>query len=42
VLATISSPAKTAYTKAHEAAVSDQLVKGDYSAADLLNAIAWP
>ena len=42
VLATISSPTKTAYTKAHEAAVNDQLVKATIRLADLLNAIAWP
>jgi len=41
VLATISSPTKTAYTKAHEAAVNDQLVKATIRLADLLNAIAW-
>jgi len=42
VLATISSPTKTAYAKGHEAAVNDQLVKATIRLADLLNAIAWP
>ena len=40
VLAAISSPTKTAYTKTHETAVNDQLVKATVRLADLLNAIA--
>ena len=39
VLATIASPTKTAYTQAHEATASDQLVRATVRLADLLNSI---
>ena len=41
VLVTIASPTKAAYTQAHEATASDQLVRASVRLADLLNAITW-
>jgi len=42
VWATIRSPTKARTSKAHEAAVSNHLVKATIRLADLLRAIAWP